>query len=181
MLSSGILTALDSQAASFLMEATSGRYHPEADSDNQVKQQRVALIRLFIYSRNEFRRGVVVDTEIDAIKDPQKRRIHEGVPVLIGPIGQLDEVRVKARSRDLQQHYPNNVNDCRIVAEAECGQIEQLVSFDRDLKRRLSPHTSVRIMTPVECWNVANISKGSKPVWRPAPGNPLASQSWWCW
>lgn len=178
-----ILTALDSQSVTYLMEALSGAYHPNGDHDKQLREQRIALARLFMYWRGELRRGPTVDAEIGKIQDPEKQRIHENVCVRVSPLGHLNmnEVEIRDRAKELGRVHPNKVNDCMIVAEAEGGQINWLVSYDTELRRRLGLQTRIEILQPVECWERAKIPRGSKLVLVPFPDTSFAHQTWWRW
>ena len=178
------LTALDSQSVTFLMEALSDAYNPAGDHNEQLREQKVALVRLFMFwSSGDLRRGLTVDAEIAKIKDPKRQRIHDNVVVRVGPLGNLimEETDLRIRAEGLKRFHPNKINDCMIVAEAEAGQIDWLISYDAELQRRLSPHTHIKILTPVECWKMVEIPRGSKPFLMPDPDQPFAHQTWWRW
>ena len=75
-----------------------------------------------------------------------------------------------------------NHNDCRIVAEAELGGCEYLLTYDQALLANLADRThGIRLLTPKVYWSSLNLPHGSEPVRLPHPTNPLSKETWWIW
>ena len=94
---------------------------------------------------------------------------------------------IRARVGQLYEHHKDRA-DCRIVAEVEaCVPVGSsperaaLLTFDRRLRNRLQPQTTVRLLAPSAYWDSLNIPRGAPPRWTPTATNPLASASWWRW
>jgi len=72
--------------------------------------------------------------------------------------------------------------DCKILAEAEVGGCEYLLTYDQDFLRNLREKTyAIKMMTPTEFWQALNIQKGSKPAKIPYSKNQLSKETWWVW
>jgi hypothetical protein len=95
-------------------------------------------------------------------------------------LDQKQKQLVEQRAAELK-HYHSGALDCRIVAEAEVGEVPTLVTLDSKLISRLSPHTQVRLRRPAEFWGDLAIPPGTRSKWVPGLGHPLESESWWHW
>ena len=174
------LIAFDSNVFTFFLEASSGDYH--APARDPLRDQRIAAFRLFLYAQ-----PVILPTvtrEAEGIRQQDHLRRH-----LDSIAFQFNEflpdekwmVLIERRARELERFHPGKLNDCQIVAEAEADNVPVLVTFDGDLRRRLTSHAKVRIETPEDCWESMAIPRGSREGWRPAPANPLLDETWWRW
>ena len=165
-----------------------------------VREAANATFRLFLYCRPFIVRTVMAEAE-RIIKEDANLRLHmlsissmlaecrpdDGQILKIERraaelarfhVGQMDEfIQVGERER----RHVAEMNDCRILAEVEMCKVPMFVTWDWKLKRHLSPHTTVRIQEPVECWQSLEVPPGTEPQWSPAPGNPLAKETWWQW
>ena len=181
MLDNDRIIAFDSNVLAYFLDGNRGSYAMSAT--DPLADQRIAAVRLFLYGTTFI--PPTVRTEAEAILNPQKYEEHirfinytfaEIVPD--GP-----QVRwIENRTQELLPHHTTGLNDCRIVAEVEQdGAIPVLVTFDGGLKRDLEPHACIRIQTPVECCAGFDIPRGTRSKWVPAPGHPLANETWWRW
>jgi hypothetical protein len=92
----------------------------------------------------------------------------------------IDPDAISRRAQRFRHYHPKE-RDCMILAEAEAVQLALLLSFDFDFVDRLSGKCNVRLMTPLDCWNLLGIPRGASPKTVPHPTNPLIDQSWWRW
>ena len=165
----------------FLVQAASGVYDPGADADALLRPELVATYRVFVYS-SCIAVTLTVNEEIERTANPRERA------ELVGwkdahLVELLDEQpgAVEARTLRLRQHHTGE-RDCRIVAEAELGGLDVLLTFDKTLRKRLDGRAAtIRLRYPSEYWAELQIPRGQVPRWSPAPTNPLHTATWWRW
>ena len=148
-----------------------------------VREAANATFRLFLYCRPFIVRTVMAETE-RVIENDAKLRAHRSslLPMLAQCPPDDDQIwEIEKRAAELERFHAGQIHDCRILAEVEVCGVTVLVTFDTNLQKRLSPHTTVRIQTPVQCWQSLAILPGTEPKWSPAPGHPLTSEDWWRW
>lgn len=166
---------LDSNCLSYVIDAIAGQVQPNGDLEAEC----VALVRIYLYGIDDtLWITPTVRTELEAIRDAQRRTLHASwASTIFGvfPLNDLDRVEVRA-ARLAQFH---DANDARIVAEAEDIGLRVLLTRDRDLVTNLGDHTAVHLRMPSEYWAELSIPVGAEPRRVPAKENPLAAQSWW--
>lgn len=166
------LIAFDSNVlTAFLSANASGDVPPAEDA--------LASIRLFFYAP----KLVILPTvtrEAERIPREDDRRehltwvwyhFHEALL-------ERDADNIDARSRAFLADHPD-IDDCRLVAEAEVAGVDVLASFDKRLARRLCSATKVRLLSPALALATLAIEPGADPVRRPGDGHPLEHLSWW--
>ena len=116
--------------------------------------------------------------EVKNITDNGRAGLHEIAMHMYGELANLPDREVARRSAELQIHHPR-VNDCTIVAEAELGGLESLLTLDADLRDNLNLRSPLRIVKASEFWATEAPAPGTRPAHIPAPGNPLANATWW--
>jgi predicted nucleic acid-binding protein len=173
--------AFDSNILTYFLDGNRGDY--SLAPDDPLRDQRVAAVRLFLFCK-----PVIVPTvraEASRIVNPTKAEEHmrfiENQFAEFNPDEQ-QAASIERRADELLRHHPKGTNDCRILAEVEeDGGIPVLVTWDKDFRGHLASRTCIRLEAPVECWEGFNIPRGSPLVWTPAPGHPLANETWWRW
>jgi hypothetical protein len=173
--------AFDSNALTYFLDGNRGQYTPVPG--DPFWDQRVAAVRLFLYCK-----AVIMPTvraEAERISNPAK--LDEHMRFINYSFGEFipDERQknsIERRAQELSPHHPKGLNDCRIVAEVEAdGDVPVIATWDGGFKKDLAAHTTIRIWTPVECWHSFSFPQGMPPIWTPAPGHPLANETWWRW
>jgi hypothetical protein len=171
---------LDSNILSYLVEAMASGYEPNRDDDGDLREERVAALRIFLYVGNLF----VTPTahrEAEMISDPVKRSYHDAIKnVLLSEIVGLDEGLIEARTKDLMNAHPRE-QDCRIVAESELGGLTQLLTLDTKMFSRLAEVSEVELSSASSFWTSIDLPQGAQPRWEPRADNPLADVDWWRW
>lgn len=172
---------VDTNVLAFLAQAASGVYDPEADEDAILRAERVAAYRVFLYSPC-IAVTPTVNEEIERTADPRERAELVGWKgTLLVELLDVHPGAVEARTLLLRQHHTGE-RDCRIVAEAELGGLDVLLTFDKTLRKRLDGRAApLRIRYPSEYWAELQIPRGQTPHWSPAPTHPLHTASWWRW
>jgi hypothetical protein len=166
---------LDSQCPSYVLDAFSGIECPT----DSIADQRVALARLFFYAPAALSVTRTVVDECAEIRCVERAELHRSwISAHFGEIPVSDPAAIQERARHLEQLH-RGARDCAIVAEAEAVGFDALISFDAELKRRLTGHTTVPILEPLEYWNSLGIPADASPRWAPAQTNPLLGQNWW--
>lgn len=174
--------ALDSNCITYLAEALAEGYNPDADGDDVLRRERVALVRLLLYARDVF---ICPHSraQVEGIPDEARRALQ----LLIGDV-LLPEIvlrekhmdRVRGRIAELVVLHPDD-EDCRILAEAEIGGAAVLLTRDGDFRNRLADASAIAIRTPKDYWDDLGLPHGIQPKIRPHPSNPLAHVDWWLW
>ena len=68
----------------------------------------------------------------------------------------------KAKSDAYLQFHPDP-RDCHLVGEAECAQLDALVTLKTDLRNGLRERAEVSILTPVAYWGRLALPRGAEP------------------
>lgn len=173
------MPALDSNAFTYLVEAMSPSMGVTGVAP--VDNERIALLRSFIYQDGIFSLLPAVQAEYMKIKDCDRLKKHCQVGgIHFDDVLGLDQNLVENRITALSA-YHNKTNDCRILAEAEIGGLGALITFDKNLIRRLKPRSPIQIITPSDYWKRLSISGGSRPHRVPHKTNPLSKTDIWQW
>lgn len=174
--------ALDSNCITYLADGLAEGYNPDADGDDVLRPERVALVRLLLYTRDIF---ICPHSraQVEGIPDEARRALQ----LLIGDV-LLPEIvlrgrhmdRVMGRIAELVVLHPDD-EDCWILAEAEVGGAAVLLTRDGDFRNRLANASAIPIRTPTDYWDDLGLSNGVQPKIEPHPSNPLAHVDWWRW
>ena len=173
---------VDSDAMTFLVEAMSHGYVPATDPSS-VSAERVAMLRVFLYSTDSLYITPTVRKQYEYIANNPRRGFHWDVDrfFLVEAFGNADPPSIDARVAYLRTLHSGD-GDCRIAAEAELAGLRLLLSRDEKFAKRLNgalrPLTVVR---PSEYWTALAVPRGTRPRFTPAPANPLSAADWWRW
>lgn len=167
-----LLVAFDSNVLTAFLNANSKVVESVGDD--------LASFRLFLYAP-ELMILPTVAVEAERIPKDEKRGEHLKWVSYHFPEAQLGHQakRIDDRTQKLLAHHPErDIDDCRIVAEAEMAHVDVLATIDRKIKR-LQPHTAVRLLTPAGTLEHLGIVSGAHPQREPGSGHPLAEARWW--
>lgn len=180
--------ALDSNLLTYLLRAMSPSYNPETDKGKYVPEL-IAIFRCYIYVAQTFYITPTVVEEYLKISDSKEengvkfkdlhQRLHKLMLMDLSPAPCPKKVDCR---KDYYLKYHKTVNDCKILAEAEIGRMDILLTNDDEFYNRLHRHTkSLKLMKPTEFWESLKIAKGSRPILEPRHENPLYGKNWWRW
>jgi predicted nucleic-acid-binding protein len=172
---------IDSNTLTYLVESMDPDYDPSIDESN-VADERIALLRIYLYGGVPFHVVPTVTSEYQKIKNKLRKETHESLSqiLLLDESWNLKDDEIKTRlTRYLNLH--NKGNDCRIVAEAELGGLSSLLTCDSDILKHLQTNTIIDIMLPSDYWSKLAIAHGAQPVFSPHDTNPLNNKTWWRW
>jgi predicted nucleic acid-binding protein len=170
--------ALDSQCVSYLVDAVVGVSEPT----DPLKDEKIALIRLWFYSSETYYVTETVIRECYRIESASRKEQHERFiePLLMDLPIQHKSV-VDDRTRELSS-YHSDLDDCRILAECEDLDLDVLITFDQRFLGRLGNVTiDMTLMTPTAYWTQLAIPRGAIMRQVPHYSNPLSQQTWWRW
>lgn len=168
---------LDSNCLSYVIDALEG----VAEPTDSLAEQRVALVRLYLYTPGTLWTMPTVRQEFSRIRDPVRRGKHESwTGVLFGVRRLNNPEAAKVRAAGLKPHHPD-LDDRMVLAEAEDLGFSALLTFDTEFVSHLAPYASLTLTTPAEYWTFLDVPRGADPVHLPAHGNQLAMQAWWRW
>jgi predicted nucleic acid-binding protein len=170
---------IDSNTITYLFEAIDN-YNPNNDKDDNLRNERIAMIRIRFYAVRRLHILPSVRSEIDKISNIDKWLKHKAIVGWLDtrPYNLSDKKILKRKSYFLQFH--NQDMDCRILAEAEGTGMNILLSYDNDFKRKLKQKAKgVSIISPSDFFSSLNLAPGTAPLLRPDPSNPLYSEPWW--
>ena len=170
-------TGIDSQCLTYLVTAIHGVDMPVG----ALSAERIALFRAFLFEETAFYVTPTVESECARIADSANRRRHLSCIGALFCRLRVDEATVAPRAQELRKHHAG-MADCRIFAEAECGGLRNLLTYDRKLVDHLGDQSaSLHLIRPLEYWNGLGIPRGTSPRWLPERSNPLHTQDWWHW
>lgn len=169
---------LDSQCLSYLIDAMQGVSEPTDD----LAEEKKALYRIYLYLPNTFYYTPTVLNECAAIKNKDRRKIHDSyLGASFEEITITDSNAVK-RLTNQYAKYHSGIKDCRVLAEAEIGRLDVLLTYDGPFLKHLGNRSNnVSLITPSKMWADLNLPVGAEAHKLPKPSNPLSRQSWWRW
>jgi predicted nucleic-acid-binding protein len=172
--------AIDSNVLTFFVEAIEADYDPARDRTD-LAAEKVAVLRIYFYTGEPYYIVPTAEKEYKDIVDRIRRTTHEEVHavLMLDFVHEIEENAIKQRADFYFRYHPSD-KDCRILAEAELGGIEILLTFDGKLINRLKQITkSIKLMRPSEFWQTLNIPSGARRVVAPHRANPLSRKTWW--
>jgi hypothetical protein len=170
---------IDSNTITYLFQAIDN-YNPKNDNDTNLRNERVAMIRIRFYVGGRLRILPSVRDEINKIPDIDKWLHHIIIANWLDtrPCN-LNSQQILIRKSYFYQSHNKDI-DCQILAEAEGTKMDILLSYDNDFKKRLDQKANgVTIISPSDFVLSLNLQPGSKPKLRPIPPNPLYNKTWW--
>lgn len=167
---------LDSQCYTYLIDAMSDVHEPS----DSLADQRMALFRIFLYREECLFVMPTVKKEFEAISNIARAEKHDNWMTLFPETQLVDAARVARRASELSLFH-SGIADCRIVAEAEDGSLDTLLTFDDNLIARLETRTPVRLLRPADYWKLLSVPRGATPATSPRNDNPMARVTWWRW
>jgi hypothetical protein len=168
---------LDTNCLSFIIDALEGIGEPK----DGLAEQKVALVRLFLYTPGTLWTLPTVKREFARIPDPTRRAAHESWTSVLFGERQLNNPGAVKRRADGLAAIHSDEDDRMVLAEAEDVGFATLLSYDLTFVRRLAPHARLNLTTPVACWQVLAPPQRASPCNLPRYDNPLAAQTWWRW
>ena len=168
---------LDSQCLSYLIDTLEGIVAPT----DRLAEQRVALVRLYLYTPGTLWVTPTVEKEFLRIRDEARRNRHvrwTSVHYGVRPLSSVAMVRRRALSLE---EYHADVDDRMVLAEAEDIGFATLLCHDTEFLKHLGPHARLRLTRPAECWDRLATPRAATPDKAPTTDNPLAQQAWWRW
>lgn len=173
------IIGFDSNVLSAFLLANNGKV-AQYEGD-PLAQERLATYRLFLHCKPFILLSVTVEAGLipDGVKLKEHLRFIAYSFAEVIP-DECQEQLIAGRAAELRKFHHGELN-CRIVAEAEIGEVPTLVSLDSKLISRLSPNTSVRLRRPTELWIDLALPPGTAPKWVPGSGHPLEHETWWRW
>jgi hypothetical protein len=171
----------DSNTLTYLVESMDLAYDPAMDESN-LANERVALLRIYLYGGVQFHVVPTVTGEYQKIKNNLKKETHESLCriLLFDEPWNLKDSDIKRKVTDYLNLH-NKEHDCRIIAEAELGRLNILLTCDSEILKRLQENNNIDIMLPSTYWSNLAIERGSQTVFSPYETNPLIKKSWWKW
>src|SRR6266851_8429111 len=117
---------LDSDCLTFLITALEGIAQPTGD----LAEQKIALVRLYLYTPGTLWVTPTVKREFERIKDAIKRGSHQRWTSTIFGVHPVNDPRaIKRRATSLARFHKGK-NDRMVLAEAEDVGFAALLSFD---------------------------------------------------
>jgi len=170
---------IDSNTITYLFDAINN-YNPNNDNDNNLRNERVAMIRIRFYVGGRLRILPSVRVEINKIPDIDKWLHHIIIANWLDtrPCNLNDQEILNRKTYFLQFH--NKDLDCQILAEAEATRMKILLSCDNKFRERLDQKaTGITIISPSEFFSSFKFQPGAQPKLRPLPSNPFYNLTWW--
>ena len=173
------IIGFDSNVLSAFLLANNGQV--ARDRGDPLAQERMATYRLFLHGNP----CILPSVTAEAGLIPDGMKLEEHLRFIAYSFNEMipddDQAQLIAKRVEALNKFHNGEMDCRIVAEAEVGDVPTLVSLDATLISRLSPHTNVRLRRPTELWTELALPPGAPPKWVPGNGHPLEHETWWRW
>lgn len=172
---------VDSNALTYLIEVVDPAYDPNLDKSG-LSDDRISMLRIFFYGGYTYYVLPTVLDEFKQIEDTLKRNAHESFCQVLTEHGiwDFDRHQIGKRVQELLP-YHNRKRDCQIVAEAELGGLDTLLTRDSNFLSRLTQKAKLSLQSPHQFWKTLNIEPGSGRKISPHPSNPLVNKQWWIW
>jgi len=171
---------IDSNTITYLFNAIDN-YNPKNDKDDNLRNQRIAMIRIRLYADvKRLRILPSVRNEINKIPDIDKW-IHHILIVnwLDFPLNKLNNQEILNMIQYFLKFHAKEF-DCQILAEAEASKMKILLTYDKNFKKNLDNKANgVTLISPSDFVTRLNIRPGANPRLRPENSNPLCNETWW--
>src|SRR5712691_996865 len=179
--SKGLKVAIDSNVLTYLVQSARARYYPKSDQkDLGLRSQKKTIFFLSRYLDGLYV-PPTVRAEVENIRHHKKTMSHMRWldTQLVDILPQQCAGAVKRAKYFADYHKGKKQSkDCLVLAEAECSEMDVLLTFDNNFIEHLAQRTTLRLERPSGLWARLGILPGTRPRWGPAPGNPTASQRW---
>jgi predicted nucleic acid-binding protein len=171
------ITILDSNCYTYLLEAMS--FSDEPPEFLALRDEKVSLLRLYLYSDMTFAISDTVRNEYLKIRQPTKLKLHESTNTcLLETIS--PDIKKVIELVEIARKKHNSRSDCKIWAEAVLAQAAYLITCDKKLAKRLADLSlNTIIISPIELFNKLKIPKKSEPKILPHCDNPLSKLNFW--
>ncbi len=183
--------ALDSNIATYFVEANFLEYNPNNDNWDSAKE-RVATVRIYLYSNLTFGLTPTAIQQIEKISN--NMRLEEHTATISNIFEDFPFEFAETMIEERKNYYfgfhkggKKQEEDCRILAEAEIGDqrfgnYDVLLTFDKNFIKNLKDKTkTLKLMSPSDFWKGLNIPKGSEPIKWFHTTNPNRNKTWWKW
>jgi hypothetical protein len=176
------IIAIDSNCLTYLVTAI----HYVLKPCNNYASYQIALFRMWIYATQIHYTNTVYN-EWNNISDEIRKAMHDNsnAPIYnqINNVNNLAKVSEVAKEYNKYHKGNKNLNDCKILAEAEIlGENIILLTCDDKFYNNLRCRSpSVKLLKPSCCWDILSIPHGAKPKVRPISSNPMSNETWWQW
>lgn len=176
------IVAIDSNLHTYLLQAMVPDYDPSADLTG-LAPHRKAILRSFFYATQTFLIVPTVHKEYLKITDAGLKEAHQRLhDIHLLDLNPNPDPRQVNERKDYYLKLHNGKNDCTIIAEAEIGGLEFLLTTDDKFYNRIHGRTkTIKLMKATGFWESLHIPRNSRPKIEPLPGNPLFGKSWWRW
>ena len=172
------MIVLDSNCVTYLLDAMATGYHPGTDDDANLRPERVAMLKTYLYSDAPYITPTA-KAEVKQISDVSSLRMHEMITnALLRETGAVDAAVTSGRASEFANQHQGE-NDCAILAEAEAAGATALLTFDGGFRTNLTGVSPVSILTPADHWLSLEVKQGTPPRVQPHPTNPLSQSDWW--
>ena len=172
---------IDSNCYTYLVQAMTDGGKPTIEPVDE----KISIYRIYLYRNDILYITPTVRAEYQRIKDNSKLTNHQNVDeVLIGDIPLADSKAIHERFLEYTKVFEGNKNekDCLILAEAELGKCDMLLTFDKSFLNALRDKThTIKMHEPSVYWRSLGVQQGAPPVTAPRPTNPRSSETWWRW
>lgn len=169
---------IDSQCVSYIISAMAGTSIPV----DGLATEKIALFRTYLYLPDTFYITPTVKEECGRISNETDRARHEDFISALFVETFPDDVAEIDKLTKLYLGYHAKKKDCTVLAEAEAGVVNVLLTYDYRFLKKLSGRSPrVRVMKPSIFWNDLSVPRGAKPDKIPHRTNPIAAYNWWNW
>jgi hypothetical protein len=174
------VAALDSNVFTYFSDAMTFGYDPAAD-DPDLAEQRLAVLRGYIYGEAVYTALKSVVQEYRQIRDTQKREQHDEIACVLMLDGVPTPPKIDVDSRAARfLRYHSKAQDCRVLAEADALGVPYLLTFDQRFLKTLSCKADVtQLVTPAAYFATLGVQPGAPMKHSPKSENGLASLHWW--
>lgn len=173
--------SIDSNALSYLVDVMMNGKKPFGNE----AEEKMALLRAYLYRDDILYLPPTVRAEYEKIKDEKKRRAHQEITdILLGDCLESDHSLVKTRTTEYNKFHSgkNDEKDCKILAEAEIGGCDLILTYDQRFYKKLHNKThNIKMIKPTDFWASLRIPKNSRLAREPHSTNPLSKETWWIW
>jgi predicted nucleic acid-binding protein len=172
--------AIESNTLTYFIEAISRAYDPQKDMSKELAKEKIAMVRIYLYTDATYHVLPTVINEYFYINDDHWRKEHEEVVSILC----LDHWKFNVQQLEIRKDYllkhHRKQSDCMILAEAEAANMDYLLTYDKTFINKLAANAErVKIIKPSDYFDGLRIKPGSPPVKSPKPPNTLSQKKWW--
>jgi hypothetical protein len=168
---------VDLPTLTYFIHCAAPGYDPYCDLQRELSEERKSIYRIVL---NSVDLCILpsVEEEYMKISNTGLKHFYKSTSIVnFTDIEITDKLKREYIKNKLKEKH-NKDNDCYAVAEAEIGEMDYFLTFDKVLKKNLKGETTLKIIYPSEYWMYLE-NLNIDPIIVSDESTPKLNEEWW--